>query len=435
MRGLAVALACLLIPFVPAADAGYLAREGGAVVFTFDDGCASDLTAASMLEARGFRGTFFIPSGLDACSSALGQKDVVSLSKRGHDIESHSITHPDLRTLSDEMVLRELAVSQMTLRNWTGQTVRHFAYPYASFDARIIALTARYYDSARAYDQSFALMPLDTDSPHEIPAFGVTRTTTAAAAIENIDSAVSKGAELVLTFHSIRSDPRAYDTTPTILGQILDHVKAKGYTVLTYREALASYSPSPPPSPSPTAPALGFTPKGGNEWWVQVAISGADAGAVARVEAHDTGGAWVTLVKKSWGDYAASFHVEPGHLVTYRATLTDGRSLTSCDYVHPGGTCSTGSSSPPPPTSTTFAATFKNVRGNTWWIETDVTVSGGTLAGVDGRVNGGSWIALTKQSWGSWAKSINAPTGSHVEFRARATDGATAISSSYAWPP
>ncbi len=85
--------------------------------------------------------------------------------------------------------------------------------------------------------------------------------------------------------------------------------------------------------------------------------------------------------------------------------------------------------------TTAFDATFKNVKGNEWWVQVDVTATGGTLAGVDARVNAGAWVALTKQSWGSWAKSIHAPPGATVEFRARATDGSTDVSTASRWPP
>jgi hypothetical protein len=109
--------------------------------------------------------------------------------------------------------------------------------------------------------------------------------------------------------------------------------------------------------------------------------------------------------------------------------------VESCDWTHPGAVEQCGGATQPDPTAGTFTATWKNVRGNEWWVETDVAVSGGTLAGVDARVNGGAWVALSKQSYGSWAKSIHAAPGSSVEFRARASDAQVSQSGPYAWPP
>lgn len=89
-----------------------------------------------------------------------------------------------------------------------------------------------------------------------------------------------------------------------------------------------------------------------------------------------------------------------------------------------------GSSTPPPPAST-FSPTFSGVGGNEWWVQTSVG-SDRALSGVDARVNGGGWVALTNEGWG-WAKSIYAPGGSSVQFRARAQDGSVGYSAYYAW--
>lgn len=193
----------------------------------------------------------------------------------------------------------------------------------------------------------------------------------------------------------------------------------------------------PPPPPPPTGSfAATFTPTGGNDWWVQVKV-GANQ-PLSGVDARVNGGAWKPLTLRSWGDWAASFHVPAGSQVQFQARATSGEAATSGCYTWPGRTpvaCSGGSTPPPPPPTGDFTATWKNVRGNAWWVETDVSVTGGTLATVHARVNGGAWVSLTKQSWGSWAKSMAAHAGSTVELRATATDGQTSTSAGYRWPP
>lgn len=81
-------------------------------------------------------------------------------------------------------------------------------------------------------------------------------------------------------------------------------------------------------------------------------------------------------------------------------------------------------------TSTTFDASFSSVKIDKWWQEVKVT---GTkpVAGVDIRVDGGTWKPLTYRSWGAWAGSTQVDWGDKVEFRARATDGSTDVSSAY----
>lgn len=91
-----------------------------------------------------------------------------------------------------------------------------------------------------------------------------------------------------------------------------------------------------------------------------------------------------------------------------------------------GGTVS----APGVTTSTAPAGAFSDVKGNEWWVQTKVA---GSPRSVAARVDGGSWVALSWQSWGAWAVSTHAPTGSTVELRATYGDG-TAASASYRWP-
>lgn len=176
---------------------------------------------------------------------------------------------------------------------------------------------------------------------------------------------------------------------------------------------------------------VSFTSKGGNEWWVEVVLGGPSAGQATRVDAMDTGGPWTALTYRSWGAWAASFHVEPGHTVRFRATFPDGTQIESCDWTHPTPTEQCGGSTPPP-SSSGFSATFSNVKGNEWWVQAHVTGSEAIKA-VDARVNDGAWQALKLQSWGDWAASIHAPSGSLVQLRATGTSGAQALSGHYHW--
>ncbi len=189
-------------------------------------------------------------------------------------------------------------------------------------------------------------------------------------------------------------------------------------------------TPPPPPSGSFTA---SFDSKGGNKWWVQVKVTANKP--LAGVDARANGGPWHALELKSWGDWAGSFAVPDGSHVEFRARATGGDSKVSGKYVWPSGTpVAGGGGGGGGGTDPGFTAAFKNVRGNKWWVETEVTANQ-ALTGVDARVNGGAWFPLQKQSWGSWATSKSVADGSKVEFRALASGGATATSGQYTWPP
>lgn len=71
-------------------------------------------------------------------------------------------------------------------------------------------------------------------------------------------------------------------------------------------------------------------------------------------------------------------------------------------------------------------------NGNEHWVEVYVTGSN-PVQDVDVQVNGDAWIDLHATPWGSFARSVHAPTGSDVVFRATDAFGQTAQSEVYQW--
>jgi peptidoglycan/xylan/chitin deacetylase (PgdA/CDA1 family) len=78
------------------AAVGLIRREtpAPAIALTFDDGGASALEIAARLEARGWRGHFFVTTGRIGTAGFLDEAGVRELALRGHEVGSHSVTHP-----------------------------------------------------------------------------------------------------------------------------------------------------------------------------------------------------------------------------------------------------------------------------------------------------------------------------------------------------
>ncbi|HUR61622.1 MAG TPA: VCBS repeat-containing protein [Candidatus Thermoplasmatota archaeon] len=125
----------------------------------------------------------------------------------------------------------------------------------------------------------------------------------------------------------------------------------------------------------------------GNEWWVSVTLSGTDAGTVTKVEGMDTGGPWTTLAKQSWGAYAASFHIEPGHQVRFRATWGNGVVITSCWFTHPAGVEQCGTTTGTTTSTTTSTTTTPPPPPSGWQVatvgEAGTATYGGDMAIAD----------------------------------------------------
>jgi hypothetical protein len=63
-------------------------------VITFDDGGASAMAAADLLEAYGFVGHFFVTVNYVGTPGFVSDRDIRELARRGHVVGSHSCSHP-----------------------------------------------------------------------------------------------------------------------------------------------------------------------------------------------------------------------------------------------------------------------------------------------------------------------------------------------------
>jgi peptidoglycan/xylan/chitin deacetylase (PgdA/CDA1 family) len=55
----------------------------------------------------------------------------------GHEIGSHTLTHPHLTELSDAAATEEIAESRKSLQRLCGDSIDHFCYPYGYFTTTI----------------------------------------------------------------------------------------------------------------------------------------------------------------------------------------------------------------------------------------------------------------------------------------------------------
>jgi peptidoglycan/xylan/chitin deacetylase (PgdA/CDA1 family) len=120
---------------VPAA----VAAAPTVVTLTFDDGTADQLNAAQILNDSGLKGTFFIPSGAVGTPNYLTLANLQGLAAAGHEIAGHTVTHPDLTTLTSDQATRQICNDRVNLTNW-GFRVTNIAYPFAGENATIEAI-------------------------------------------------------------------------------------------------------------------------------------------------------------------------------------------------------------------------------------------------------------------------------------------------------
>jgi peptidoglycan/xylan/chitin deacetylase (PgdA/CDA1 family) len=107
-----------------------LAGEGAGVVLTFDDGGASVPDIAARLERRGWRGHFFMTTARIGMPAFATGDELRRLAAAGHDVGSHSHTHPSyMGRLSPAELAEEWTTSRRVLAEVLGEPPRTAAVP------------------------------------------------------------------------------------------------------------------------------------------------------------------------------------------------------------------------------------------------------------------------------------------------------------------
>ncbi len=110
-----------------------------AVVITFDDGYQDfRIDAFPVLRRYGFTATVFLATGQIQDSPAriegvdyMTWHEVRDLHAEGIEFGSHTVSHPDLRSLGPEEIDYEVGYSKETIEDHLGAAVGSFAYPFS----------------------------------------------------------------------------------------------------------------------------------------------------------------------------------------------------------------------------------------------------------------------------------------------------------------
>jgi peptidoglycan/xylan/chitin deacetylase (PgdA/CDA1 family) len=124
-------------------DAVGLLRNGTSpqkcAVITFDDGYSDFYKHAfPTLNRYSFTATVFLPTDYIGrrrtqfnAKDCLTWREVRELLAQNMSFGSHTVTHPQLRTLDESAVTREIVKSKNTIENEIGELVESFSYPFA----------------------------------------------------------------------------------------------------------------------------------------------------------------------------------------------------------------------------------------------------------------------------------------------------------------
>jgi peptidoglycan/xylan/chitin deacetylase (PgdA/CDA1 family) len=129
------------------------------VMLSFDDASAGQASEGlPQLVKRGMTGTFFVMTVVLDKPQWMSTRDVKRLAHAGMTIGSHTWDHHAITDLRGRDWKIQLEQSRETLRKASGQSVRHFAYPYG-----VVATRAYEHLKAAGYSTAFQLASTGVD--------------------------------------------------------------------------------------------------------------------------------------------------------------------------------------------------------------------------------------------------------------------------------
>lgn len=206
--------------------------KNAAVSYTFDDYTPNQLPVAmSLFDKYGFKMTFF-----PIISWNPDWQKLNDAAKNGHEVGSHTVTHPNLAEITDTAVCRhEIQGSQRFINEKvSAQHCLTIAYPYCAANTDVKNMVAETYIGARICSgQIEPATPADFMAVSSISC-GELGLNTAQTLNDKTDEAALKNGWCVFLFHGVNHDGGYSPIEESVLNEHLNHVKTLDYWVATF---------------------------------------------------------------------------------------------------------------------------------------------------------------------------------------------------------
>jgi len=217
----------------------YEGFKRGLVTLTFDDGWEENIhTALPIMQRFGYKSNQFYATKFIEDPWVSNPKTVIkAFLDDGHELGSHSITHPYLTILSTKDVTNELYNSKTYLENNFGKEIKYFATPYGAYNNSVNENIMKYYYAHRTVDVGYNSK--DNFDVTRLKVKNILSSTTLSEVAYWVKKAKEDKTWLILVYHRVANNPRLYDTTPEKFIEHLEIIKNENIPVVTISEALA----------------------------------------------------------------------------------------------------------------------------------------------------------------------------------------------------
>ena len=215
------------------------------IVISFDGGYESHYTRAfQLMKERRMRGTLYIQSDAIGTVHNMTIPQLQEMNTAGWDIANHTVTHPDMSTLTAEQSIAELQGCEdfLTAIGCT-RAVKHVAYPQARYNSTVLDAMGTW--GAKTGRRSVANQgDYEYGWPYELRSCVHSNTMTAAQYIAQIDAFIARNHIPNCYFHLL-SDSAPLGPSDWLVSDfvaVLDAIEARGLQTLTIDEYYRLYS-------------------------------------------------------------------------------------------------------------------------------------------------------------------------------------------------
>lgn len=197
------------------------------IALTFDDGPNSANTAKilDLLEEYDAKATFFVCGSNVTVNTRGVLRRAITL---GCEIGNHTLSHKDMKTLSEEELLKEIGKTneKVALHSGTDYQCKVYRPPYGNIN--LSAMNKLYDNEIYMYSVHWSSDSLDWEYQNRYKKGEITREAAVQGAFDTIVRETAEGT--VILMHDI------HEITPDILKLVLEKYTAEGYTFVTVSE-------------------------------------------------------------------------------------------------------------------------------------------------------------------------------------------------------
>jgi peptidoglycan/xylan/chitin deacetylase (PgdA/CDA1 family) len=219
------------------------------ITITFDDGWETVYTKAlPTLQKYGFQTTQYVITGTLDDHGYMSEAQLKSMKASGHEIAAHTVTHPDLTTLTDSQLDKELKDSKDTINKDFGPT-QDFTSPYGAYNAHTIQEIGKFYRSQKNAEGDPSANELESINVKgsfnalNIKSYSVRDSTTIYDLQKLVEDAQKHNGWLVLTYHQIDYSRENYSVNPQEFEKQIKYLSSLNIRSATVGQVLDTVAP------------------------------------------------------------------------------------------------------------------------------------------------------------------------------------------------